>query len=259
LITADTDLSPEDNNGYRVALIDAFRAWGIFPERVKTLSVYSLCWFPPELTKKEERAMNMMAAHIKEDVRTMSRLTNRKQIAEKYKEVQRKLHQLLVYPKKEAPKEWAKNKLTVKDWNGYLEKIGVLISDKPYIIPYHNEELEFEKSPPLEVHNVKHAFRMGREDSQLEQVIISLSQTHRVKTGPYKGFKFRTGCTMVVNIQNDEMKVEYIILKRFDKDWRLPKQADYQLGLGAGMTMPVSSYDDPRKSISVNFQNLHSH
>jgi hypothetical protein len=259
LITADTDLSPEDNNGYRVALIDSFRAWGIFPDRVKTLSVYSLRWFPPQLTNKEEKAMNMMAAFIKEDVRIISRLTNRQQIAGKYKDLQRKLHQLLESPDTMAKKEWAASKLLKKDWDGYLEKIGVIRSDKPYAIPYNDETLEFSESPKLEVHNVKHAFRMGREDRQLEQVIISLTQTHRVEKGEYKGFKFRSGCTMVVNILNDEMKVEYIILKRFDKDRRLPKQADYQLGIGASMTMPISSYDNPRKSFTVNFQNLHAH
>ena len=259
LITADTDLSPEDNNGYRVALIDSFRAWGIFPDRVKTLSVYSLRWFPPELTKKEEKAMNIMAAYIKEDVRVISRLTNRKQIAAKYKELQRKLHQLLDNPTAAAPKEWAASKLHKKEWDGYLEKIGVVKNKKPYTITYNDGELEFAANPKLEVHNVKHAFRMGREERQLEQVIISLTQTHRVEKGEYKGFKFRSGCTMVVNILNDEMKVEYIILKRFDKDIRLPKQADYQLGIGASMTMPISSYDNPRKSFTVNFQNLHAH
>ncbi|MBC7949683.1 MAG: hypothetical protein H7Y42_17485, partial [Chitinophagaceae bacterium] len=111
----------------------------------------------------------------------------------------------------------------------------------------------------LEVHNVKHAFRLGREDRQLEQVIISLTQTHRVEKGQYKNFKFRSGCTMIVNILNDEMKLQYIVRKKFDKESRLLRQAEYQLGLGAGITMPMSAYDDPRKSVSVNFQHLHSH
>jgi hypothetical protein len=259
LITADTDLSPEDNNGYRVALIDAFRAWGIFPDRVKTLSVYSLRWFPPNLTKKEEKAMDMMASFIKDDVRIISRLTDRMQIAKKYKELQRKLHLLLDNPSVTAPKEWARSKLLKTDWEGYLKKIGVVKNNRPYSINYNDDTIEFAANPKLEVHNVKHAFRLGREDCQLEQVIISLTQTHRVEKGEYKGFKFRSGSTMVVNILNDEMKVEYIVLKRFDKVKRLPNQANYQLGAGAGMTMPISSYDNPRKSFTINFQNLHAH
>lgn len=259
LITADTDLSPEDNNGYRVSLIDAFRAWGIFPEKVKTLSVYSLRWFPPDLSRKEEKAMNLMAAFIKDDIRVISRLAERKQIATKYKALQRKLHLLLENPETVAPKEWTASKLLKKDWEGYLKKIGVVRNAKPYKINYNDDWIEFSGNPKLEVHNVKHAFRIGRENRQLEQVIISLTQTHRVETGAYRGFKFRSGSTIVLNILNDEMKLEYIILKRFDKDKRLHNQADYQLGIGAGLSMPSSSYDKPGKSFTVDFKSLHSH
>ena len=119
--------------------------------------------------------------------------------------------------------------------------------------------MEFTANPKLEVHNVKHAFRLGREDSQLEQVIISLTQTHRVEKGEYKGFKFRSGCTIVLSIRNDQMNLEYIVLKKFDPIKRLPRQAEYQLGDGASVTMPISSYDDPKNSFTLNFQNLHLH
>ena len=70
-----------DNNGYRVALIEAFRAWGIFPEKVNTLSVYSLRWSFPDLNAAEKKALKVMAEHIKEDVRKIGRLTNRASIA----------------------------------------------------------------------------------------------------------------------------------------------------------------------------------
>ncbi|MGG9963025.1 hypothetical protein [Ferruginibacter sp. SUN106] len=259
LITADTDLSPEDNNGYRVALIDAFRAWGIFPERKKTLSERSLLWSAPEFQDRKDKATNLMIEFIKEDVRKISRLTDRQEIAVEYKELQRRLHQLLVSPVVAARKQWAASKLTKKDWDLFLNKIGIEKNSKPYSIIYNGEKLEFAASPKIEVHNVKHAFRLGRENRQLEQVIISLTQTHRVENGEYKGFKFRSGCTMVVNLLNNEMNVEYIIRKRFDKDKRLLRQADYQLGIGASTTMPISSYDDPRDSFTLNFQNLHLH
>ena len=48
LITADRDLVPEDSRNYRVAFIEAFRRWGIYPNDVRTLSVESLVWRPPE-------------------------------------------------------------------------------------------------------------------------------------------------------------------------------------------------------------------
>lgn len=42
VITADSDLVPEDSRNYRLAFIDAFRRRGIYPENIKTLSEDSL-------------------------------------------------------------------------------------------------------------------------------------------------------------------------------------------------------------------------
>lgn len=47
LITADVDLVPDDDRRYRVAFIEAFRKWGIYPRTVRTLSEETLRWSPP--------------------------------------------------------------------------------------------------------------------------------------------------------------------------------------------------------------------
>ena len=44
IITADLDLVPDDDRGYRIAFIEAFRRRGIYPRNVKGLSVESLRW-----------------------------------------------------------------------------------------------------------------------------------------------------------------------------------------------------------------------
>ena len=54
LITADLDIAPEDETGYRLALIEAFRARGIFPNRVNTLSIESLRWLRLMFTPAQE-------------------------------------------------------------------------------------------------------------------------------------------------------------------------------------------------------------
>jgi hypothetical protein len=53
LITADFDLVPDDTRNYRVAFIEAFRKWAIYPNDVRTLSVESLRWQPadPKIVK----------------------------------------------------------------------------------------------------------------------------------------------------------------------------------------------------------------
>ncbi len=49
IITADHDLFPDDDRGYRDAFIDAFRERGIFPYDVRRLAEDSLLWEPPPM------------------------------------------------------------------------------------------------------------------------------------------------------------------------------------------------------------------
>jgi hypothetical protein len=48
MVTADYDVVPDDDRNYRVALVEAFRKWGVYPREVKTLSVESLLWGQPD-------------------------------------------------------------------------------------------------------------------------------------------------------------------------------------------------------------------
>ena len=49
IITADRDLVRDDDRGYRVAFIDAFRARGIIPYDLRRLAEDSLLWEPPPM------------------------------------------------------------------------------------------------------------------------------------------------------------------------------------------------------------------
>ena len=82
LITADIDIAPEDENGYRVALIEAFRARGIFPSRVNTLSVESLLWQAPQFSKTEEKALDFIARELRNHIRLLVETADRRQVAE---------------------------------------------------------------------------------------------------------------------------------------------------------------------------------
>lgn len=48
LITADYDLVRDDDRRYRLSVVAAFRDWGIYPSDVRSLSIDSLLWCPPE-------------------------------------------------------------------------------------------------------------------------------------------------------------------------------------------------------------------
>ncbi len=51
IVTADYDLAPMDQEGYRVAMIESFRRRGIYPSNVRNLSQESLLWSSPEQDK----------------------------------------------------------------------------------------------------------------------------------------------------------------------------------------------------------------
>ena len=55
LITADYDLVPNDKHSYRVAMVEAFRRRGIYPNDLRTLSEDTLRWHTP--TPDEEKSI----------------------------------------------------------------------------------------------------------------------------------------------------------------------------------------------------------
>ncbi len=67
VITADTDLIPEDPWGYREAWIDAFGRRGIYPRGVVSLSEDALLWQPPDRPIPQIRGLNFAAIQFKGD------------------------------------------------------------------------------------------------------------------------------------------------------------------------------------------------
>ena len=60
LITADMDLVPDDPRRYRLAIIDAFRARGIYPRGLRALSEESLQWDRMPDEAREEPALQIV-------------------------------------------------------------------------------------------------------------------------------------------------------------------------------------------------------
>jgi hypothetical protein len=58
IITADLDLNPDDPSGFRLAVMESFRQWGIYPEGMRSMSAESLRW-PTGEEAEEEAAVQM--------------------------------------------------------------------------------------------------------------------------------------------------------------------------------------------------------
>jgi len=262
LITADIDIAPADENGYRVSLIEAFRAWGIFPDRVNTLSVYSLCWDKPKFNKNEKKAIGVMAEFLRNEIQPILREDKREKLWEQYQIVQAKLHKLIMNPGGTAPELCKKYGLNYAMWEKFLKSLGIELSPVP--LEYEDDEkgvikIAVPKKVLLEVHNVRPAFRIGREERQLEQVVINFTQTIRVDKGPFKGLKFRGGSTIILSLSKTDLTAAYIIVNNITSKIRLKRQVDYQLRKSTSASLTESIYESDDAFTTINFEKLHFH
>lgn len=202
LITADSDTVPEDERGYRIAFIEAFRRRGIYPRDVRTLSVGSLRWQGPA----NEREQNLFCGFIErlsaEDEKwRLSR--GRRDVYYRMETMRARLHGYL------------KEKLAEE---------GVLYEG-------------FDKSLPFEVHSLRPTERTGPGGEAVAQWVIEVTQRRREYSDgqpPPPGespdesrewFWFRGGCTWIVDA--DTGSVRYAIGKNINSAARLERQRKF--------------------------------
>ncbi|MEX1367724.1 MAG: hypothetical protein AB1Z98_31640 [Nannocystaceae bacterium] len=197
LITADSDLVPEDERGYRLAFIEAFRRRGIYPEGIRTLSVDSLRW--PDASRRGRPQWVVELATF----------------------IRNKLHTLLE---------------TARTRRAYFDNSRKLGSALHGAIRTHfSEYLEFLSSSALrltgealkfEIHQVHPVQRVGRDGMALNQVIVTITQKREVPLDPddpdSSSFEFRGGSTLIFDL--DTLRLVYAISKGIDDEARLERQ-----------------------------------
>jgi hypothetical protein len=259
LITADLDIAPEDENGYRVALIEAFRARGIFPRHVNTLSTESLCWNRPEFTPRQLTTLNYLAGKIKGRISELVETTDRDELYRRSRGVQAMLQQLLM-ARQPAFKPG--------EWERFLNSLGLTSQPVSALFGRTSAGVRFLRHgkpdqgyvPPIECHTVRPAFRSGREGRQVQQVLVTLTQRVTVDVGEdgvQVPMVFRGGCSLVFSL-GDLDRVEYVILKNIKSFERFKRQQAYMSGDGEEGSVPVSSlYSDQSHGPMLNFSLLH--
>jgi hypothetical protein len=194
LITADTDLVPEDPFGYRVALVDAFRKRGIFPEGVTNLSEEALCW--PGGESMDASVVRWLVGKLRREVDDLRYVPDRSQIFEMTSRAAASLHGSL--HGKPEPK---------------LMKLGAACG----------LALDGRKCPPgikkdrfgipiFEIHHFRTAFRARPDGTVNNDVIVSLTQRRWIrKHDGLDGYYFRGGATLIFDL--DSMKLRRCIAK----------------------------------------------
>jgi hypothetical protein len=215
IITADIDLVPEDNMGYRIAVIEAFKQWAIYPENIKNLSVESLKYPEVDMTNLET-PVGAIVGVLRDFQNLLNYKTRREEIFNLTVDMKRQLH----------------DKLSTKfeHSEAFLKTTGLSLGNSfnNQIRIGSNGELAFE------VHSLKRARRLGPEGLAIDQMIITITQTRNIRpkrnqenseNGNETAIKFRGGCTLIFDLDN--MKLKYSIIKGIDDEERLQRQKDF--------------------------------
>jgi hypothetical protein len=209
LITADFDLVPDDDLRYRVAFVEAFRRRGIYPRDLRTLSVDSLRWQPPERFFR-----NVPEAHrfreAAERIGNWDLSNNRAEIfahtARWRDELTRSLRRILT---RESARELG---LKLPPGRG---------ASRPTVTA------------------MRPARRVGPDGQTLTDVIVEIGQQRqeRLSRRDARSFTFRGGCTLVVDLRNGE--VRYCIRKDFLSQGRLAREREFRAGGSSSSRLAV--------------------
>lgn len=220
LITADHDLVADDDRGYRIAFIEAFRRRGIYPKGCRSLSIENLLWAPLETQIKFPSLWRRPFRH--EESREAQFLDARRRALDLRN---------WIFDNRYAFGETAARSLGLR-----------LDGDAPRTIRRRKDS----GLPHIEVHSVRLADRIGPDGQREPQVIIEITQERRAyrtdelqaeldrsgrKSGVRPDFTFRGGATLIVDARSHEIR--YAIVKAIDSETRLAAEREFRFGAAA--------------------------
>ena len=220
IITADTDLVPDDDRGYRIAFIEAFRRRGIYPRDVRTLSPESLRW---PLVAGNQQFFEPLADRLRNVANQFMYFKTRREIFEKTEKIGFELNKWIVREGHAALKEFGKLAGITFEFNleGLRGAPSPDASGKPTGVP------------KFQIHSLRPARRVGPDGDSLNQLIISIIQSRDIKIeqpGEQPlDFIFRGGSTLVLDL--DTMQLRYAITKDLSDPDRLERHKQYRRGL----------------------------
>lgn len=207
IITADSDLVRDDDMGYRVAFVEAFRRRGIYPAGLRTLSVESLRWSRPEHDEVQPSSQLRGGLEMVRDIlQGFDGDDSREQAFHFTRELRRGFH------------AWLKQHLA----NG----AG----------PQDARFLGLDPRRGIEVHALRIANRVGPDGDLLRQIIVEVLQEIDVPVDPAdrggRKMAVEGGCAIVADL--DRLVIDYCIRKRATSRSRLNRQREYLTRFGIG-------------------------
>ncbi|MDO9196323.1 hypothetical protein [Rhodoferax sp.] len=243
LITADYDMVSNDRYGYRVALIESFRRWGIIPQGLKTLSEEQLRWPYARLEYEDSdgmqwNALAALAVELKDLISASLYLQDREKVFNHLTEARLKAHEYL--------RGVLEENMTLQREN--FMKVTGLNMNRDAGLP----GLSFRPSglPSFEVHSVLPTLRVTPDGQIMKQLIISMTQ--RLKDMPIDPeipangtFDFRGGSTLIFDMEGESPTLRYAITRPINDAARLAAIQTYrQTRLGQGLSLRETYFGD---------------
>jgi hypothetical protein len=215
LITADAELVPIDDLGYRTAFIEAFRACGVPVRDVRTLSVESLTWNAPDDSQPDWLKTIFERVNFRLD---------------------RKLDRSEMFELNE------KNRWRV--WNALKEAFDedpTLCGEFGLMPGIPRYDANFKQIGPLKdgtttfnVFSVRPARRMTPNGGFRTDIVVVIDQRQPMfydAADPSKGqFWFRGGATLILDPNEGDPRIRYSIIKNIDSKSRIAIQRNMASG-----------------------------
>jgi hypothetical protein len=227
LVTADTDLVPNDVHGYRTAFVAAFRDRGIYPNDVRHLSPGTLVWEPPPLPLRPDRVGEMLKSiSIDWDLNG-----HREGAYESSKKNAREFWRWLNDPNQVSDDE--------------IAALGLLRIPEPQPFNIGDRDGELRR---IEVHSVRPARRVDPEGNLRSALVVEITQSFRPKGMP--SVRYRGGCTLLIDLAT--ARVRYMVRKKVANADRFSLQLNFAAAAGGDLHSNYFAADaDTREPFAV--------
>ncbi|HEX9987289.1 MAG TPA: hypothetical protein VGE45_02290 [Chloroflexia bacterium] len=228
IVTADTDVNPDDIFGYRLAFVESFRHWGIHPVGMRSMSVEGLLW-PTGEEAQDEFAVRLGPMELKALFTEVQQVNDLEQMSTRRSTL----------PKAEQLRPWSLDSDRYQTWEGVDVNAAVLWS---WLVRGKGSKLARaigivldEDNPPptmfrsrtsgqvaVEVHSVRTALRRSPRGAPTTDLVVEITQRRRgyfdaAKQKEYDApgqtepagdgdFRYRAGCTLLINPTTMEVR-----------------------------------------------------
>jgi hypothetical protein len=208
MVTADSDLVPEDPHGYRAAIIQSFRRRGIVPENVASYSEEALRWCGPE-----------------DMGQTLPRCDG--------------LHFDVLKEAGDSPTEVDDHARSTNDKREAAN--GVILSG---YAKTHADALGLSPEHPIQAYSYHPIHRIGPDGRLVFELVVEFLQKRPIDPKRPDGPLFRGGSTVIFSHRG---RVRYVIRKSVGSDRRLEAQRSFLARIAESSAHAVYSPDDPVK------------